>query len=641
MQKISKKQFLAIITGLLLISLLVWAGWFRSEDSNRQAVVSEKSISLQATLKKSGLPGAEVLKSFASMENITPQKTTAGFEIQDSLQNSSSESAEKNNFKIKFPVNYNEHISLTLAPGKVITIIDKNASSATGRLLSDQNNPASPSYVEYKKDDRKIIYYAYQKNKVGAQKLKNWILYQSGDGKESESYQFENAKIVLDSKKGNADIAYVDKTGNPKVIMPLQIPKPFFIDKDGIRIELDWKLNKAGDTLSVELATTPDKYPIVLDPTIIPSQFSMIGTVSMKGAVKFVTNGERTAYVAPNPFAPVNTAIPPLFGTAATVGGTILAAPGVWTGTPTPTYSYQWQRGTTDIGGATNSTYVAQSADAGSTLRVVVTGTNSVGNATGTSANTSAVTMAPANTAVPTISGTATVGATLSATAGSWTGYPAPTYTYQWQVQQDIYGLIKLMGGREKFTATLDQLFREDLGRSKFQFWAKFADATGMVGQFSMGNEPSFHIPWLYNYSGEPWKTQKRVRFLLDVWFQDNIFGIPGDEDGGGMTAFVVFASMGFYPVTPGLPVYNIGSPVFEEVKIKLANGKTFSILAHNYAKGNKYIQSAKLNGQPLNRPWFTHTDLLNGATIELEMGAYPNKKWGSASEDAPPSSID
>jgi predicted alpha-1,2-mannosidase len=214
-------------------------------------------------------------------------------------------------------------------------------------------------------------------------------------------------------------------------------------------------------------------------------------------------------------------------------------------------------------------------------------------------------------------------------------------YTYQWQVQHDIHGLIKLMGGREKFTANLDQLFREDLGRTKFQFWAKFADATGMVGQFSMGNEPSFHIPWLYNYSGEPWKTQKRIRFLLDVWFQDNIFGIPGDEDGGGMTAFVVFASMGFYPVTPGLPIYNIGSPVFEETKIKLNNGKTFSIIAHNYAKANKYIQSAKLNGQPLIRPWFTHTDLLNGATIDLEMGPLPNKKWGSAVDAAPPSCIE
>ncbi len=213
-------------------------------------------------------------------------------------------------------------------------------------------------------------------------------------------------------------------------------------------------------------------------------------------------------------------------------------------------------------------------------------------------------------------------------------------YTYQWQVQQDIHGLIGLMGGRENFTANLDQLFREDLGRSKYEFWAKFPDATGMVGQYSMGNEPSFHIPYLYNYSGEPWKTQKRVRFLLDVWFKDNIFGIPGDEDGGGMTAFVVFSSMGFYPVTPGLPVYNIGSPVFEEVSIKLENRKIFRIVCHNYAKENKYIQSAKMNGKIWTKPWFTHTDLMNGSTLELEMGPLPNKKWGSAPEDAPPSSI-
>jgi predicted alpha-1,2-mannosidase len=214
-------------------------------------------------------------------------------------------------------------------------------------------------------------------------------------------------------------------------------------------------------------------------------------------------------------------------------------------------------------------------------------------------------------------------------------------YTYQWQVQQDIHGLIKLMGGRTNFSANLDQLFREDLDRSKYQFWAKFPDATGLVGQFSMGNEPSFHIPYLYNYSGEPWKTQKRIRFLLDVWFQDNIFGIPGDEDGGGMSAFVVFSSMGFYPVSPGLPIYNIGSPVFEEVKIKLSNGKTFTLKTHNYAKANKYIQSARLNGQPLNRPWFTHADLMNGAILELEMGPLPNKKWGASVDAAPPSSIE
>src|SRR5690554_864728 len=213
-------------------------------------------------------------------------------------------------------------------------------------------------------------------------------------------------------------------------------------------------------------------------------------------------------------------------------------------------------------------------------------------------------------------------------------------YTYQWNAQHDIHGLIELMGGREEFINTLDQLFREDLGRRKYQFWAVFPDATGLVGQYSMGNEPSFHIPYLYNFAGQPWKTQKRIRFLLDVWFKDNIFGIPGDEDGGAMTAFVVFSSMGFYPVTPGIPVYTLGSPLFEEVKINLENGKEFTIIANNCSIKNKYIQSAKLNGTQLSKTWFTHDDLMNGATIELEMGPKPNKEWGSNESAAPPSKL-
>jgi predicted alpha-1,2-mannosidase len=145
-----------------------------------------------------------------------------------------------------------------------------------------------------------------------------------------------------------------------------------------------------------------------------------------------------------------------------------------------------------------------------------------------------------------------------------------------------------------------------------------------------MGNEPSFHIPYLYNYTGAPWKTQKKIRFLLDLWFKDNVFGIPGDEDGGGMTAFVVFSSMGFYPVTPGVPVYTIGSPVFSNVTIALSNGKKFTLKANNCSVVNKYIQSAKMNGLKLDTPWFTHEQLMNGVTLELEMGPLPNKQWGA-----------
>jgi predicted alpha-1,2-mannosidase len=203
-------------------------------------------------------------------------------------------------------------------------------------------------------------------------------------------------------------------------------------------------------------------------------------------------------------------------------------------------------------------------------------------------------------------------------------------WTYMWQVQHDVSGLMNLMGGSKAFENRLDQLFRESLGRSQYEFQGTFPDATGLVGQFSMGNEPSFHIPYLYNYTSSPWKTQRRIRFLLDTWFKDNVFGIPGDEDGGGMTAFVVFSAMGFYPVTPGMPVYTIGSPVFEKVAIDLPNGKTFQVVANKSSVQNKYIQSAKFNGKVLDTPWFTHQELIAGGKLELEMGPIPNKTWGT-----------
>lgn len=202
-------------------------------------------------------------------------------------------------------------------------------------------------------------------------------------------------------------------------------------------------------------------------------------------------------------------------------------------------------------------------------------------------------------------------------------------WTYLWQVQHDLPGLINLMSGKQNFENRLDQLFRESLGRSKYETWAKFPDFSGIVGQFSMGNEPSFHIPYLYNFTDAPWKTQKKIRMLLNVWFPDNIHGIPGDEDGGGLSAFVVFSSMGFYPVIPGLPIYTIGSPVFTKVVLNLPNGKKFTVWAPNCSETNKYIQKALLNGKPINEPWFTHADLVKGGELKLEMGPLPNKSWG------------
>jgi predicted alpha-1,2-mannosidase len=212
-------------------------------------------------------------------------------------------------------------------------------------------------------------------------------------------------------------------------------------------------------------------------------------------------------------------------------------------------------------------------------------------------------------------------------------------YTYTWDVPQDFNGLIALMGGTRNAEKNLDQLFREPLGRSRYEFQAKFPDSTSMVGQFSMGNEPSFAIPYIYNRVGAPWKTQKRIRMLLESFFTDQLQGIPGDEDGGGMSAFAVFSMLGFYPVTPGIPVYDIGSPAFDKATIHLKNGKDFVIFAHNNSRNNKYVQSIELNGRQLDQVWFRHAEIANGGTLDLVMGDVPNTSIGSTDSKFPPAS--
>jgi predicted alpha-1,2-mannosidase len=223
-------------------------------------------------------------------------------------------------------------------------------------------------------------------------------------------------------------------------------------------------------------------------------------------------------------------------------------------------------------------------------------------------------------------------------------------WIYTFHVQHDVAGLIDLMGGREKFAAKLDTLFTQQFSGyngdpsrggadgTKFFFLSWFPDMTGLIGQYAQGNEPSFHIPYLYNYAGEPWKTQRKVREIMKVWFTAGPLGIPGDDDEGEESAWYVLSAMGFYPVCPGRPVYDIGSPIFDETRITLGNGKVFTIAARNVSAQNKYIQSATLNGKALNRPWFAHADIANGGTLTLQMGPRPNTAWGSAPEDAPPS---
>ena len=202
-------------------------------------------------------------------------------------------------------------------------------------------------------------------------------------------------------------------------------------------------------------------------------------------------------------------------------------------------------------------------------------------------------------------------------------------WTWNFSVQQDIPKLIELLGGEDKFVNRLDALFNET-PRSKWMFMGQFPDATGLNGMFVAGNEPSMHIPYLYNYAGKAWKTQRRVREVFDMWFDDKPLGIPGDEDGGGLCSWYVFSAMGFFPVTPGSDEYAIGSPFFENIEIELPNGKSFSIIAKDCSKKNKYIQSAELNGKELNNAFLKHSDIVNGGVLKLYMGDRPNKNWGS-----------
>ncbi len=213
-------------------------------------------------------------------------------------------------------------------------------------------------------------------------------------------------------------------------------------------------------------------------------------------------------------------------------------------------------------------------------------------------------------------------------------------WTYTWDVVHDYGGLFALMGGRAKAEANLDQLFREPLGRSRYEFQAKFPDSTSMAGQFSMANEPSLNIPYIYDRLGAPWKTQKRIRSTLDAFFHDDLQGIPGDEDGGGLSSFVVFSMMGIYPVMPGVPVYDVASPVFTKVTIHLKSGNDFVIAAPASSRDNKYVQGVRWNGKALDHLWISHKDLTRGGRLELTMSAVPNTSLGTQELTFPPASM-
>ncbi len=212
------------------------------------------------------------------------------------------------------------------------------------------------------------------------------------------------------------------------------------------------------------------------------------------------------------------------------------------------------------------------------------------------------------------------------------------SWVYTFHVQHDVKGLIHLFGSNEAFLSKLDSLFAVPYPGYKFDFQKQFPDMTGLTGMHSQGNEPAFHIPYLYCYAGQPWKTQKIVRQIMDAWYFNHPMGLCGDDDDGTLSAWYVFSAMGFYPVSPGMPYYVIGSPLFPQTKLHLSNGKTFTIEAKNVSKQNKYIQSTSLQGKDWDKPWFSHEDLMKGGTLVLIMGPKPNKQWGVKMDATPPS---
>ncbi|GAA4327030.1 GH92 family glycosyl hydrolase [Mucilaginibacter gynuensis] len=198
-------------------------------------------------------------------------------------------------------------------------------------------------------------------------------------------------------------------------------------------------------------------------------------------------------------------------------------------------------------------------------------------------------------------------------------------WEYTFLVPHDVEGMINLLGGRDKFNKKLDSLFTAegDMGASKSP------DVSGLIGQYAHGNEPGHSMAYLYDYSGQPWKTAEKVRFILDDFYTDKADGIIGNEDVGQMSAWYVLSALGFFPVNPANGLYVFGSPTVQEAKLALGNNKTFHIIVKNNGPKNKYINAMKLNGVDYTKTYFKHSDIMNGGVLEITMGSKPGTVWG------------
>ena len=211
---------------------------------------------------------------------------------------------------------------------------------------------------------------------------------------------------------------------------------------------------------------------------------------------------------------------------------------------------------------------------------------------------------------------------------------------YIWSVFHDVQGLIDLFGSDEAFTIKMDSVFSQSSTIIPGWYGYKIHEMTEMeianMGQYAHGNQPIQHMPYLYNYAGQPWKTQYWVRQIMDRLYNSTPDGFPGDEDQGGMSSWYVLSAMGLYAVTPGTDQYVIGSPLFPKATITMEDGTKFQIIADNNEVNNCYITSSTLNGKELNRNYITYSELIKGGTLHFQMSDTPNKARNIGKEAAP-----
>ncbi|MCB0631788.1 MAG: GH92 family glycosyl hydrolase [Lewinella sp.] len=214
------------------------------------------------------------------------------------------------------------------------------------------------------------------------------------------------------------------------------------------------------------------------------------------------------------------------------------------------------------------------------------------------------------------------------------------SWHYSWSVFHDVQGYIDLIGSREAFAAKLDSVFNLASVYDESYYGFVIHEIREMqivgMGQYAHGNQPIQHLVYLYNYAGQPWKSQQRVRSVMDKLYSAAPDGYCGDEDNGQTSAWYVFSAMGFYPVCPGTPEYVLGSPLFKKMRLQLENGNIFDIIAKDNKNGSPYIQSSRLNGQLCEKTWIGHQQIREGGILELQMGERPNEEWATAPEAVP-----